>query len=186
MGEVIAVSSPGDEPLCEIRTITGICWDGLTAILDAPLQGDYSQDPYGVTVQRTVNGAFVRAIVVGDRPTFPGFPVVVVDPRYESYDTPIIGGLMTQTFNINIMIMVDSANYTEQYAAMLTWEKSIRHGLFRAWYPTIENRNFRNWTVGPSVFSDQKRGTPVKVCTLGYSLKEDIQLTIPSIDPMTY
>lgn len=136
VGDQIAIYRTGDtETGAQIREVQAVYVDHRLC-LDDVVQSSF---PAHVSyVQKCVNGEFIRGIHNGDPPVLPSYPAICVNSTRQENERWLIGGMDRETYAFDVLIYADASLYVDQYEALLTWQKMITDGLFRAFRPLVQ------------------------------------------------
>lgn len=118
----------------EIRTIT--CVPNSTSVeLDDPLI-----DAYPATtsfIQKIVGGNYVQGVYIGDPAKISHYPAITVNAVEKSNEWLTLSST-SETYEIDISIFVQAADYELSYRLMDIYTKQIERALFRSLYPLVE------------------------------------------------
>ena len=118
----------------EIRTISCIP-DRNTIELDEGLLDAY---PAGTSfVQKLVGGNFVQAIYLGEPAKISHYPAITINATEKSNEWFTLSST-SETFQIDITIFTEAADYEASYRLMHIYAKQIETALFRSLYPLAE------------------------------------------------
>ncbi len=118
----------------EIRTISCIP-DGNTIELDIALVDAY---PAGTSfIQKMVGGKFVQGIYLGEPAKISHYPAITINATEKSNEWFTLSST-SETFQVDISIFTEAADYEESYRLMHVYAKHIEAALFRSLYPLVE------------------------------------------------
>ncbi len=118
----------------EIRTISCIP-DRNTIELDIALIDAY---PVGTSfVQKLVGGQYVQGIYLGEPAKISHYPAITINATDKDNEWFTLSST-SETFQIDISIIVEAADYEASYRLMHTYAKQIETALFRSLYPLAE------------------------------------------------
>lgn len=118
----------------EIRTISCIP-DRNTIELDIALLDAY---PAGTSfVQKLVGGKFVQGIYLGDPAKISHYPAITINATEKTNEWLTIAST-SETFQVDITIFTEAADYEASYRLMHIYAKQIENALFRSLYPLAE------------------------------------------------
>ena len=118
----------------EIRTISCIP-NRNTIELDIALLDAY---PAGTSfVQKLVGGSFVQGIYLGEPAKISHYPAITINAIDKSNEWFTLSST-SETFQIDITIFTEAADYEASYRLMHIYAKQIETALFRSLYPLVE------------------------------------------------
>lgn len=118
----------------EVRQISCIP-DANTIVLDTPLIDAYPADTS--FVQKLVEGRFIKGIYFGDPAKISHYPAFTINAVEKSNEWFTLEST-SETFQIDITLFVEAADYEESYRMMHAYAKRIERALFRSLYPLAE------------------------------------------------
>jgi len=118
----------------EIRTIKSIPDCNTIVVCDA-LVDNYPQETS--FVQKMVGDRFLEAIHIGNPGKYTHFPAISIDAKDKKNEWITLEST-GETFNVDITVYVESADYEKSYRLMQIYIKRIENALFRSLYPLVE------------------------------------------------
>lgn len=118
----------------EIRQISCIP-DRNTVELDEALIDAY---PLGTSfIQKLVGGKFVQGIYLGDPAKISHYPAITINATEKSNEWLTLSST-SETFQIDITVLVEAADYEASYRLMHVYADQIEDALFKSLYPLAE------------------------------------------------
>lgn len=122
----------------EVHAIVSIHDNNIIEI-DAPLVSGYDAS-YSYVEKligfETGNQQFLEAVYIGEPDVIPRFPAITVDGKSRSSEWLTLEST-SETYEIDITVYVQAADYESQFELMQTYVKNIERSLFRTFYPLV-------------------------------------------------